>query len=146
MHAGAQPCALDRLARETTGEPTFDDLAIPLVVLTADLAGKRAVPISSGPVAEALIAGMTVPGFRTPRFVAVRSVWSTPSSLPQCRSKVSIPRSSMSPWRSTCSGDVLPEWPGSPGIPARSRSDRDVVVDRWKARVARRGRATDRVG
>jgi hypothetical protein len=25
--------------------------------------------------------------------------------------------------------DVLPEWPGSPGIPARSHSDRDAVVE-----------------
>ena len=121
---------LDRLARETTGEPTFDDLAIPLVVLTADLAGRRAVPISSGPVAEALVAAMTVPGlyppFRRGEERLVDAVVLAP-----------VPFQGLDPQAvdvtvavNLLGREVLTEWPGSPGIPARSRSDhRDVVVE-----------------
>jgi len=120
---------LDRLARETTGEPTFDDLAIPLVVLTADLAGKRAVPISSGPVAEALIAGMTVPGLYPPFSRGAERLVDAVVLAP-------VPFQGLDPQTvdvtvavNLLGRDVLPEWPGSPGIPARSRSDRDVVVE-----------------
>jgi NTE family protein len=57
---------LTRLARETTGERTFEQLEIPLVVMTADLHGRGPVPITSGPLHEALVAAMTVPGLYAP--------------------------------------------------------------------------------
>jgi NTE family protein len=120
---------LDRLARETTGEPTFDDLAIPLVVLTADLAGKRAVPISSGPVAEALIAGMTVPGLYPPFRRGAERLVDAVVVAP-------VPFQGLDPQTvdvtvavNLLGRDVLPEWPGLPDMPARGRSDRDVVVE-----------------
>ncbi len=120
---------LDRLARETTGEPTFQDLAIPLVVLTADLAGRRAVPISTGPLAEALVAAMTVPGLYPPvrrgeqRLVDAIVLAPVPSQgLDQQAVDVTVAVNLLG-------REMLPEWPGAPGIPARSRSDRDVVVE-----------------
>jgi predicted acylesterase/phospholipase RssA len=120
---------LNRLARETTGEPSFDDLAIPLVVLTADLAGRRAVPISSGPVAEALVAGMTVPGLYPPFRRGAERLVDAVVLAP-------VPSEGLDPQLvdiivavNLLGREVLPEWPGSPRIPARGHSDRDAVVE-----------------
>lgn len=57
---------LARLARETTAGAGFADLAIPLAVLTADLAGQRPVTLTEDSVADALVAAMTVPGLYPP--------------------------------------------------------------------------------
>src|SRR5207249_10014405 len=48
-----------RLARETTGERAFESLGTPLVVMAADLQGRRPAPIATGPVHEALVTAMT---------------------------------------------------------------------------------------
>jgi NTE family protein len=55
-----------RLARETTADAGFADLAMPLAVLTADLAAQRPVSLTEGGVADALVAAMTVPGLYPP--------------------------------------------------------------------------------
>jgi len=55
-----------RIFRETTADPSFADLAIPATVMTADLAGKCPAPIRTGPLWEALMAALTVPGLYTP--------------------------------------------------------------------------------
>ena len=51
-----------RLARETTADAGFTDLAMPLSVLTADLSAQRPVSLTEDGVADALVAAMTVPG------------------------------------------------------------------------------------
>jgi NTE family protein len=120
---------LDRLARETTGEPTFEDLAIPLVVVTADLAGRQAVPITTGPVAEALVAAMTVPGLYPP-------VGRGDQRLVDAVVLAPVPSQALDPQAvdvtvavNLLGRMVLSEWPGSPGAPARDPSNRDVVVE-----------------
>jgi NTE family protein len=120
---------LDRLARETTGESTFEGLAIPLVVLTTDLAGRRAVPIKTGPLAEALVAGMTVPGLYPP-------VRRGEQRLVDAVVLAPVPSQGLDPQVvditmavNLLGREVLPEWPGTPGIRASSPSDRDVVVE-----------------
>jgi len=120
---------LEQLARETTGEAAFEDLAIPLVVMAADLAGRRAVPISSGPLADALVAGMTVPGLYPPvRRGAQRLVdavvlapvpvrWLDPHAVDITVAINLLGR------------ETLPEWPGSAPAPRRRHAGRDVVVE-----------------
>ena len=57
---------LHRVARETVGDVTFAELDLPLSVVTADLAGRRPVVTKEGPVADALVAAMSVPGLHEP--------------------------------------------------------------------------------
>ena len=120
---------LDRLARETTGDPTFDDLAVPLVVLAADLAGRRAVPISSGPVAEALVAGMTVPGLYPPFRRGAQRLVDAVVLAPVPTQSLDTQIVDVTVAVNLLGREVLREWPGSPRSPARSHSDRDVVVE-----------------
>jgi NTE family protein len=121
---------LEQLARATTGEPAFEDLAIPLVVLAADLAGRRAVPISSGPLAEALVAGMTVPGLYPPVRRGEQRLVDAVVIAP-------VPVRGLDPQAvditvaiNLLGRETLPEWPeSSPGTRRRHRADRDVVVE-----------------
>jgi NTE family protein len=62
--SGAQ--VLERVLRETTGERTFADLAIPLSVMTVDLETGRPAAISEGSVWEALMAATAIPGMFAP--------------------------------------------------------------------------------
>lgn len=48
------------------GEQTFADLRTPLIIMTADLNTQQSAPISEGPLAEALCAGITIPGMSPP--------------------------------------------------------------------------------
>jgi predicted acylesterase/phospholipase RssA/CRP-like cAMP-binding protein len=120
---------LERLARATTGEARFEDLAVPLVVLTADLAGRRAAPISSGPVADALVAGMTVPGLYPP-------VRRGEQRLVDAVVLAPVPVRGLDPQAvditvaiNLLGRETLPAWPGAQVVPRRHRADRDVVVE-----------------
>ncbi len=55
-----------RLARETTADARFADLAMPLAVMAADLAAQCPVSLTEGRVADALVAATTVPGLYLP--------------------------------------------------------------------------------
>jgi NTE family protein len=57
---------MERLAHETTSDAEFARLAVPLTVLTADLAAQRPVILTEGLVADALIAATTIPGLYPP--------------------------------------------------------------------------------
>lgn len=52
--------------KAVTGELTFADLTTPLTIMTADLNTQQAAPISEGLLAEALCAGITIPGMAPP--------------------------------------------------------------------------------
>lgn len=52
--------------KKWTRNSAFIDLASPLVMMTADLNAKRAVPIVDGPIYEAVYAAMAVPGLVPP--------------------------------------------------------------------------------
>jgi predicted acylesterase/phospholipase RssA len=123
------PALMERLARETTGAPAFEDLAIPLVVATADLAGRRMATISTGSVAEALIASMTVPGLYPP-------VRRGDQRLVDAVVLAPVPTQALDPSAvdvtvavNLLGRQVLPAWPGSAPARAHGRPDRDVVVE-----------------
>jgi predicted acylesterase/phospholipase RssA/CRP-like cAMP-binding protein len=54
-------------ATDAIGETTFADLQTPLTIMTADLNAQQAAPISEGALADALCAGITIPGMAPPR-------------------------------------------------------------------------------
>ena len=56
----------EKLMREVLGDLTFDDLEIPLTVVTADLVTGEEVRISRGPLAPAVRASCSIPAIFTP--------------------------------------------------------------------------------
>jgi NTE family protein len=115
-----------RLARETTADAGFADLATPLFVLTADLSAQRPVSLTEGGVADALVAAMTVPGLHPPvrrgEQRLVDAVVLTP-----------VPTAALAGVDVTIAVNLLgrqalPAWPGEPG-PERATHDRDPVVE-----------------
>jgi NTE family protein len=123
------PALIDRLARETTGESTFQDLAIPLVVVAADLTGRRIVPITTGPLAEALVAAMTVPGLYPPAGRGEQRLVDAVVLAPVPTQALDPSAADLTVAVNLLGRQVLPEWPGSAAPPTRSRPDRDVVVE-----------------
>jgi len=55
-----------RIFRETTSDRAFADLSIPATVMTTDLASRSAAPITTGPLWEALMAALAIPGLYSP--------------------------------------------------------------------------------
>ena len=58
--------AFTRIFRTTTADRSFTDLQIPATVMTANLAGRCPAPISTGPLWEALMAALAIPGLYPP--------------------------------------------------------------------------------
>ena len=115
-----------RLARETTADAGFADLAVPLSVLTADLSAQCPVALTEDGVADALVAAMTVPGLYPPvrrgEQRLVDAVVLTP-----------VPTAALAGVDVTIAVNLLgrqalPAWPGEPG-PERATRDRDPVVE-----------------
>ena len=115
-----------RLARETTADAAFADLAMPLTVLTADLSAQRPVALTEDGVADALVAAMTVPGLYPPvrrgdqRLVDAVVLTPVPTAA-LAGVDVTIAVNSLG-------RQALPAWPGAPG-PERAARDRDPVVE-----------------
>jgi NTE family protein len=115
-----------RLARETTADAGFADLAMPLAVLTADLAAQRPVSLTEGGVADALVAAMTVPGLYPPvrrgdqRLVDAVGLTPVPTAA-LAGVDVTIAVNSLA-------RQTLSAWPDAPE-PERAARDRDPVVE-----------------
>lgn len=121
--------AMEQLARQTTGGADFGVLLAPLVVMTADLEDRRPAPLTTGPVHEALVAAMTVPGLYPPvqrgQQRLVDAVVLTPvptAALIGAGADVTVAVNLLG-------REALPAWPGADPSPARPRRDRDTVVE-----------------
>ncbi|MGH3196966.1 MAG: patatin-like phospholipase family protein [Streptosporangiaceae bacterium] len=115
-----------RLARETTADAGFADLAMPLAVLTADLAAQRPVSLTEDGVADALVAAMTVPGLYPP-------VRRGDQRLVDAVVLTPVPTAALAGVDVTIAVNLLgrqalPAWPGAPE-PERAARDRDPVVE-----------------
>jgi NTE family protein len=115
-----------RLARETTADAGFADLAMPLAVLTADLSAQRPVLLTEDGVADALVAAMTVPGLYPP-------VRRGDQRLVDAVVLTPVPTAALSGVDVTIAVNLLgrqalPAWPGEPG-PDPATRDRDPVVE-----------------
>jgi NTE family protein len=122
-----------RIFRETTGDRSFADLSIPVTVMTANLAGRCPAPITSGPLWEALMAALSVPGLYPPyvrgeqRLVDAVSLMPVPlESLIEAGADITIAvnllgRETLTEWPYDCSGLVIPD-------PARSQG-RDTILE-----------------
>jgi len=115
-----------RLARETTADAGFADLAMPLSVLTADLSAQRPVSLTEDGVADTLVAAMTVPGLYPP-------VRRGDQRLVDAVVLTPVPTAALAGVDVTIAVNLLgrqalPAWPGEPG-PEPATRDRDPVVE-----------------
>ena len=117
---------LRRAARATVGDATFADLDRPLSVVAADLAGRRTVVMTEGPLADALVSAMTVPGLHEPsrrgdqRLVDAVVLTPVPTeALTDADVRVAV---------NLLGGATLRTWPGQPAT-TRVVPDRDPVVE-----------------
>jgi NTE family protein len=115
-----------RLARETTAEAGFADLAMPLSVLAADLSAQRPVSLTEDGVADALVAAMTVPGLYPP-------VRRGDQRLVDAVVLTPVPTAALAGVDVTIAVNLLgrqalPAWPGAAG-PEQAMRDRDPVVE-----------------
>ncbi len=128
FHRGGDDGAavMARLARETTADAGFADLAMPLTVLTADLAAQRPVPLTEDGVADALVAAMTVPGLYAP-------VRRGDQRLVDAVVLTPVPTAALAGVDVTIAVNLLgrqalPTWPGVPEQ-ERATRERDPVVE-----------------
>jgi NTE family protein len=117
---------MTRLARESTNDASFRDLEVPLTVLAADLAAQRPATISDGPVAQALVAAMTMPGRYPPVLRGDQRLVDAVVLTP-------VPTAALAGVDVTVAVNLLgrPEPPATAGTdgPRRGRPDRDPVVE-----------------
>jgi NTE family protein len=138
-----------RIFRETTADRSFADLSIPATVMTANLAERRPAPISTGPLWEALMAALAIPGLYSPwcrgeqRLVDAVSLTPVPlDSVVEAGADITIAVNLLG-------RETLAAWPfdyGSLVIPNLARGQaRDTVVEVLElAQLDASARQTDR--
>lgn len=122
-----------RIFRETTGDRSFDDLSIPVTVMTADLAGRCPAPITTGPLWEALLAALAIPGLYPPRVRDQQRLVDAVTLTPVPLDSVVDAGADITIAVNLLGREALPHWPGDDGGVAAQvgtpRHARDVVVE-----------------
>jgi NTE family protein len=106
-----------RICRETTRDCRFDDLLMPLTVMTVDLNSRSPFPISEGPVWEALVAATSLAGMCPPYELDGRRLVDGLSLVPvptQCAVETGA---DITLSVNLMSRDTLPSWPGQEPCP-----------------------------
>ena len=103
---------MTRVFRETTGDATFDDLVIPLVVMTVDLVSREPAPIVEGPLWQALLAATALAGIFPPYEGNGRRLVDVLALVPVPAREVADAGADVTASVNLISRDTLPAWPG----------------------------------
>jgi NTE family protein len=103
---------MTRVFRETTGDATFDDLVIPLVVMTVDLVSREPAPIVEGPLWQALLAATALAGIFPPYEGDGRRLVDGLALVPVPTREVADAGADVTASVNLISRDTLPAWPG----------------------------------
>lgn len=101
------------LCRETTGEGSFSDLVIPLIVMTVDLNTRQPVTITEGPLWEALMAATALPGMFPPFQLGEQRLVDGLTLLPVPASAVEAAGADITVSVNLISNEILPSWSGT---------------------------------
>ncbi len=122
-----------RIFRETTADRTFADLTISATVMTADLASRSPAPIRSGPVWEALVAALSIPGLYPPYVRGAQRLVDAVSLTPVPLDAVVEAGADVTVAVNLLGRETLPRWPGDDGHLAPSTAHggkaRDTVME-----------------
>ena len=114
-----------RICRETTGDRSFADLAIPLVAMAVDLNTRQPAPVTTGPLWQALLAATALPGLFPPYERDGQRLVDGLCLIPVPSDAVREAGADITVAVNILSQDTLPAWPGEatpPPGPARSGS------------------------
>jgi NTE family protein len=136
FHKGATGDGLEaftRIFRTTTADRSFTDLQIPVTVMTANLAGRCPAPISTGPLWEALMAALAIPGLYPPWIRGEQRLVDAVSLTPVPLGSVVEAGADITIAVNLLGRETLPEWPydcGNLAIPNLARDQaRNTVVE-----------------
>jgi NTE family protein len=131
--AGGGRKVFARIFRETTADRAFADLTIPATVMTADLASRSPAPIRSGPLWEALVAALSIPGLYPPYVRGAQRLVDAVSLTPVPLDAVVEAGADVTLAVNLLGRETLPSWPGEDGrlVPpaAHTGKARDTVVE-----------------
>ncbi len=121
--------AMTRLLRETTDDKTFADLAIPLVVMTADLNAQAPAPMTEGPLWEALLAATALAGMFPPREQDGKRLVDGLALVPVPTDAVADAGADVTVAVNIISRQTLPAWPGEAPPAEPTRGPRSRMLD-----------------
>jgi NTE family protein len=132
--AAGEPSGLEvmaELARRTTDGRTFEQLEIPLVVLTADLQARLPAPITTGPLHEALPVAMAVPGLYPPIQRGSQRLVDAVVTTPVPTEAATASGADVTLAVNLLGRETRPVWPGDDplAVPVRPAGTRDGVVE-----------------
>jgi NTE family protein len=101
-----------RICRETTLERTFAELVLPLVVMAVDLDAREPVPLTDGPVWQALLAATALPGMFPPHQLGGRRLVDSLCLVPVPTEAAREAGADIVLAVNLLSRETLPAWPG----------------------------------
>lgn len=108
---------MTEVLRESTGDRTFADVLIPLVVMTADLNAREPAPVTEGSLWEALLAATAVAGLFPPRVQDDRRLVDGLALVPVPTDAVAAAGADIVVSVNLLSRCTLPAWPGDAAPP-----------------------------
>jgi NTE family protein len=120
---------MTRILRETTQDKTFADLAKPLAVMTVDLNGRCAAPVSEGPLWEALLAATALAGIFPPYERDGQRLVDGLALVPVPTDAVVELGADVTVAVNIISSQTLPSWPGEAPPADESASPRSRMLD-----------------
>ena len=121
--------AMVRILRTTAGDRTFDDLLIPLVVMTVDLTDRRPAPLTDGPVWDALVAATALAGLYPPHERDGHRLVDGLALVPVPTAAVAEAGADITVSVNLLTRETLPTWPGHPTVPEEPRRRAPRILD-----------------
>jgi NTE family protein len=129
---GGQSTGLDTMTKvfmETTDEKTFEDLVIPLVVMTVGLDSRAPEPITSGPLWEALLPAIALAGLFPPYERNGERLVDGLALVPVPTDAVVAAGADVTVSVDIIGGPVIPAWPGQEPPPEKEKGRRALMLD-----------------
>lgn len=118
-----------QICRETTGNGSFADLLIPFVVMTVDLNTRQPVTITEGPLWEALMAGVALPGMFPPYMRAEQRLVDGLTLIPVPAHAVREAGADIVVSVNLISRELLPAWSGVRSSPVTNVRMLDTLLE-----------------
>jgi predicted acylesterase/phospholipase RssA len=115
--------------KETTHERTFEDLGIPLVVMTVGLDSRAPEPISEGPLWQALLAATALAGLFPPYERDGERLVDGLALVPVPTDAVVDAGADITVSVDIIGGELLPAWPGEEPPPEKPKGARARMLD-----------------
>ena len=120
---------MTRELKESTHERTFDDVVIPLVVMTVGLDSRAPEPITEGPLWQALLAATALAGLFPPYDRNGERLVDGLALVPVPTDAVVDAGADITVSVDIIGGDLLPAWPGEKPVPAEPKGARARMLD-----------------